>query len=126
MNSRTGDLSLANFWININSNGGSNNIHIHPGSVYSGVYYIKIPKDKRKAGGFIFHREFSEIFHHSEAYMGKFKEGYKETPADFKRSEITPKEKTLIIFPSWFPHSVGINQTDEDRISIAFNITLIK
>ena len=34
---------------------------------------------------------------------------------------ITPKEKDLILFPNYLPHSVDPNLSQEDRISIAFN-----
>ena len=40
---RLGNILLNNFWININGKGGSNIIHTHSGSTYSGVFYIKIP-----------------------------------------------------------------------------------
>ena len=35
---------LGNMWANINPPGGSNAPHIHPNSLFSGVYYIKHPK----------------------------------------------------------------------------------
>ena len=35
---------LGNMWANINPPGGSNAPHIHPNSLFSGVYYIKAPK----------------------------------------------------------------------------------
>jgi uncharacterized protein (TIGR02466 family) len=33
-----------------------------------------------------------------------------------------PKENTLIFFPSWLQHEVQINNSDEDRVIISFNI----
>ena len=35
------------FWININSKGGSNVPHTHPGAKYSGVFYIKVPQEMK-------------------------------------------------------------------------------
>lgn len=38
--------------------------------------------------------------------------------------EYPPKEGAFIIFPSWLYHGVRSNDTDEDRISVSFNIRL--
>jgi uncharacterized protein (TIGR02466 family) len=32
-------------WANINPPGGFNRAHIHPNSLWSGVYYVKTPKN---------------------------------------------------------------------------------
>ena len=39
---------LGNMWANINPPGGYNAPHIHPNSLFSGVYYVKAPKDSGK------------------------------------------------------------------------------
>ena len=33
-----------------------------------------------------------------------------------------PEENNLIFFPSWLQHEVKINNSDEDRVVISFNI----
>ena len=38
---------------------------------------------------------------------------------------ITPKAGTLVLFPSFLEHSVKPSQSDDDRIVISFNISLI-
>ena len=43
--SRKGDLKLTNFWINISGKGSSNTPHTHSGLTYSGVFFIKVPKE---------------------------------------------------------------------------------
>ena len=37
----------------------------------------------------------------------------------------TPQDNVLILFPSWLKHQVETNQSEEDRISISFNINAI-
>jgi hypothetical protein len=37
-----------------------------------------------------------------------------------------PKSSKLILFPSSLPHSVEINNTEEDRVSMSFNVKLIR
>ena len=123
-NSRKGTLEITNAWININNKGGFNLPHTHAGAVYSGVYYIKIPIDKINAGNFCFYREFSETHLSSEACMGNFKDGYNQLPSDCSSTQIVPQEKMLVIFPSWVTHGVEANQTNEDRISLSFNIRI--
>ena len=39
---------LGNMWANINPPGGYNAPHIHPNSLFSGVYYVKAPKNSGK------------------------------------------------------------------------------
>ena len=36
---------LGNMWANINYPGSYNKQHIHPNSQWSGVYYVKVPKN---------------------------------------------------------------------------------
>jgi ectoine hydroxylase-related dioxygenase (phytanoyl-CoA dioxygenase family) len=38
----------------------------------------------------------------------------------------TVKDGDIILFPAWLQHSTMENATDEERISIAFNINFIK
>ena len=35
---------------------------------------------------------------------------------------ITPKENSLVLFPAWLQHSVDASASDDDRISISFNM----
>tara|TARA_B100001250_G_C19693610_1_gene741493 strand:- start:525 stop:1097 length:573 start_codon:yes stop_codon:yes gene_type:complete len=98
-------------WININAKYSYNELHNHIGVCFSGVYYIKVPdgdcgnigfKDPRPlvAGDFFF----------GQRYEGG---GYYSYP---------PKEGMLLLFPAFVDHMVRPNNTDKDRISIAFNI----
>ena len=77
-----------------------------------------------KGGRFLFYRNFNEADFISTEHMGHFKEGYKMQGYDYPINTISPKENMLIVFPSWVPHAVEINLSDEDRISLAFNFKL--
>ena len=117
------NVRLVDFWVNINGKGGSNIPHTHPGSKYSGVFYIKVPKNM-KGGSLLFLRDYEETYLTSQENMGFFKEGYNPLPNDLPKIALKPLEKSLIVFPSWLPHSVEFNETDEDRISLSFNYIL--
>ncbi len=121
--SRKGDLQLTNFWINISGKGSSNTPHTHSGLTYSGVFFIKVPKEM-KGGRFLFYRNFNEADLISTEYMGHFREDYKLQGYDYPINTIAPKENMLIVFPAWVPHAVEINLSDDERISLSFNFKL--
>ena len=95
-----------NIWFNINKKNDSNASHLHPFSVYSGVYYVKTPEN---CGTIIFEHPAMDLLH----YYNNAKEGWHFLPAI---------ENTLYIFPSWLKHFVQANENkEEERISISFN-----
>ena len=96
--SRQGELQLTNFWINISGQGSSNTPHTHSGFTYSGVFFIKVPK-QMKGGRFLFYRNFNEADFISTEYMGQFKKGYQLQGYDYPINTISPKENMLVIFP---------------------------
>ena len=75
-------------------------------------------------GRFLFYRNFNDAALNSVAYMGQFKDGYKMQSYDYPIITIPPKENMLLVFPSWVPHAVETNLSDEDRISLSFNFIL--
>jgi uncharacterized protein (TIGR02466 family) len=99
-------------WAIINKKGNFNTEHIHPNSNLSGAYYVKAPKNCGK---------FKVINPHS---ISRDKFPPRENPNELNRlvAEHEIKEGDLLIFPSYLPHSVLPNQSDEDRIVISFNI----
>ena len=103
-------------WVNINKKGNHNIRHIHPTSNLSGVLWIKCPE---KCGEIVFASPYEFVgFKELESYSDKFK---KENNA-YISYRINPKEGYMILFPSHLAHRVNENKSDEDRISIAFNI----
>ena len=108
----------ASAWININSPGSYNVKHTHPNSHLSGVMWIKAPKD---SGNIVFdnpngHQTHTEI----NSYNQEFKDQFFVHHAYW----LPPIEGRMIIFPSHLQHGVNENNSNEDRISISFNVTL--
>ena len=99
-------------WGNINPKGGFNFTHVHPSGWLSGVYYIQLPEGN------------NEIV---------FQDPRSARMMDFQRSSLIkdeyfshyPKVGELLLFPSWLPHFVSPNTSDQNRISISFNVELI-
>ena len=112
------NLKLGNWWININGKHDYNTAHDHQNSILSGVYYVSVPADNM--GDLILHRgDTAEYFLTSNI---------ERTPTMMNMSIITCKaeESKFYIFPSWVKHSVERNNSDMERISIAFNFVFDK
>lgn len=101
---------LANYWININGPTSYNERHNHTLSFFSCVYYVAVPKN---SGDFIIERDDESKF-----FLQYFE---KENEHSAQAFMIEPTESQILIFPSWVYHSVGQNNSQDDRISIAFN-----
>ena len=104
--------SFENAWININQKGASNLAHIHPGCILSGVFYVKCNED---SGDFYMLND--KPSNYINASITKRDNAFTYESVGYK-----PIKNRLILFPSWVLHGVQDNKSDEDRISIAFNI----
>jgi len=104
---------LGNMWANINPPGGYNAPHIHPNSLFSGVYYIKAPED---SGNLV----CNEPRAGAQLNMPVRKPG--KPPKELWREvHLKPKEGRIIIFPFYLWHNVEPNLSKDIRISVSFN-----
>jgi len=107
-----GTSKLINAWVNINNKNNSNKSHNHPGSILSGVFYLTKRNSK-----VVFKRPVDA----NMAFLIGIKSSH-ETYLSFAETYFIPNSHDLIIFPSWLEHYVELNEYNEERISIAFNI----
>ena len=105
-------IVLRNSWMNIQSKNKSHEWHCHPGYTIAGVYYMRVSADQ---GGIQFQNPNIMM------QWCHFPEG----PRSSQSIEIIPKDGDIVLFPAWLMHNTMPNTTDEDRISVAFNIDLI-
>ena len=109
----SGKAMIGNMWANINPKGGYNRPHIHPNSHFSGVYYIKAPKN---CGDIIFNdpRTLSHMLMPNRI---------KQTPPPnlWREVRVQPIEGRIMMFPAWLWHCVDPNENDDIRISVSFN-----
>jgi uncharacterized protein (TIGR02466 family) len=116
-------VELANLWININNGSDYNVTHTHPGSVISGAYYVTAPED---AGKIVFCRDHSSAFNFSSVgTMQDFALGEGE-PWLWNQFSYPPMVNRCIMFPAWLPHKVERSETQEERISISFNLVPVQ
>ena len=109
---------LENLWFNINHRFNSNMVHMHDASFVSGAFYLKaIPGQGKITLYKNMMQDFATI---SFANLEKF------TSISASAISYDPLTSRLIMFPGWLPHGVSANELDEDRISVSFNIKLIR
>ena len=101
-------------WAIINKKGNFNTEHIHPNSNLSAAYYVKAADN---CGEF-------KVSNPHAISRDKFPE--RENPTELNRliAKHKVEEGDLLIFPSYLPHSVLPNESEEDRIVVSFNICI--
>jgi len=99
-------------WANISAKGVRHKTHTHPNNFLSGVYYVQVAKGANTI-----------------TFEDPRPQTYIIAPVPTERSlenadsNIMPvKEGMLVVFPAWLPHSVDFNKSDQERISISFNV----
>jgi len=105
-------------WININGYKDSNILHDHPKSIFSGVYYVKVPQN---AGNIKF-------YHPAHSLLERDWANLRVNTYNFYNSHVwslSPVENRIIVFPSWIDHLVEPNLSHEERISISFNVGVV-
>ena len=104
---------LGNMWANVNPPGGMNRAHQHPNSLWSGVYYIKAPKN---CGNL----KIDDPRSSAAMCRPRQKEGEKPSRL-FREIQYEPIAGRCIMFPSWLMHCVDPNESNDIRISVSFN-----
>ena len=107
-------------WINVNKPGDYNIKHTHPTSDLSGVLWVKAPEN---CGNIVFDSPFAFQTHNEvESYTDEFRDSNNYNHCHY----FNPIEGRILVFPSHLQHHVLHNKSEEDRISVSFNIKLRK
>jgi len=104
---------LGNMWANINPPGGMNMPHIHPNSLFSGVYYVKSNINSGRI-------KIMDPRPGAQHIMPARKPGNPGRDM-WRDASLDPVVGRIIMFPSWLWHSVEENKSDDIRISVSFN-----
>lgn len=115
---------FVNAWANVNRRGQANDYHAHPGSVFSGCYYVDdggIADDPSLGGALQIAdpRGIAPAMYAPElavALSGCQTAGGSEL--------IAPRIGQMLLFPAWLSHGVRPYLGDGTRISIAFNFSI--
>jgi len=101
-------------WANVNRARQFNQMHFHPGSTWSGTYYVDsgdAPPPGNTSAGCI-----SFMNPNLAASMSFFTSILPQTLV------VPPEAGLMILFPSYLPHTVYPYEGERPRISVAFNV----
>ena len=113
-------LKVTTMWSIINPPGNGNRAHVHPNSLWSGVYYVQAPVG---AGNIEFIDPRTVLIMNQPKFIAK-----KKRPRDcWTKVNYTPIPGRMILFPAWLYHGVDSNISKEtgragDRVIISFNV----
>ncbi len=108
-------VKITSMWSIINNKDSFNERHHHGNSALSAAYYVEA---NQKSGDIVFYDPRS-------AFTFSHPENSKITDLNAQTKSITPKSGMLVLFPSFLDHSVNPSTTNEDRIVISFNVSLV-
>ena len=117
-------LKIGTMWSIINPPGSANRAHVHPGSIWSGVYYVQTPEN---CGDI----EFIDPRISQTMSPARYIPNKKRPRACWSKVSITPNAGKLLIFPSWLYHAVSPNMSfakgaAAERVIISFNLNQTK
>ena len=104
-------------WANVNGRGHYNAPHRHNGYDLSGCFYLAQPTATTDSTGVIEFLDQRNLTPHVERFGG---------PMFSSSFTLRPEPGQIVIFPSSLMHWVRPNQSDEDRIVIAWNLDVVK
>ena len=107
-------IRIQSMWAIINKKGNYNVIHTHPNCFLSAAYYVKAEKN---CGRF-------QIENPNMAKTNFHPEVINKNELNILVAGNEIEEGDLLIFPSYLPHRVSENRSEEDRIVISFNIDI--
>jgi len=99
-------------WATVLAPGAEHRVHDHPNNFLSGVYYLRT------------HAGADTInFHDPRSQAGVIRPPVTELTAEnTEQVVVRVQDGTLLLFPAYLRHSVDANASQQDRISISFNI----
>ena len=113
-----------NMWANVNRAGHGNEFHSHPGSFWSGVYYVDdggIGADAALGGELEFMDPRAPGVAMYAPQLAFNMPGGLSVGAN---EVVRPQVGRMVLFPAWILHQVRPYKGNAERISIAFNLSL--
>jgi len=106
------NVEITSMWANIQKPHTYFGRHRHHNNMFAGVFYVT---GEEYFPPIIFWNPVDSQLKPTISEYNQFNSGFNTQPAT---------KDTLIIFPAYLDHSVETNSSDEDRVSISFNIML--
>lgn len=106
------ELEITGCWANISAVGTAHKTHTHPNNFLSGVYYLQADPGAT-------HITFDDPRPQTNIMSPVTLEITAENAGQI---HLGIQEGMLVMFPAWLAHSVPVNESQRERISIAFNV----
>ena len=107
-------IVISAMWAIINKKNDFNVLHSHPNASLSAAYYVGAPEN---CGKFI-------IEHLNMAKRNFYPEVLQDNQLNAQAAGLEVNEGDLLIFPGYLLHKVGMNESDQDRVVISFNVEI--
>ncbi|MBA5866182.1 MAG: hypothetical protein GDA67_05725 [Nitrospira sp. CR1.3] len=113
---------VVEIWSNVQRNGGTNGYHAHPGSFWSGVYYVDVGdiSDSQDMGGEL--QLFDPRGCLPRMLAPYLRYSLPELHDAGNTISFTPTTGQCVLFPGWQFHAVAPYRGVNPRVSIAFNL----
>src|SRR6266513_2043020 len=99
-------------WATVLARGAAHKAHSHPNNFLSGVYYVRTRPGSDAIN-----------FHDPRTQAGVIRPPVVELTAEnTDQVVVRVTNGTLLMFPSYLEHSVDANASEEERISVSFNV----
>lgn len=108
-----GRLRMTDCWVNVMGKGAVHGSHLHPLSVLSGTYYLRIP-----AGAPGLRLEDPRL----DRFMGSPPRAGRGRP----HVDLPVRAGSAVLFESWLRHEVPPNPSREERVSVSFNYDWVR
>ena len=105
-------FEMTGCWANVLAKGAVHKAHSHPNNFLSGVYYVRTHAGAETIN-----------FHDPRSQTAIIRPPVEELTAEnTDQVVVRVANGTLLIFPAYLQHSVGTNMSEQERVSISFNI----
>ncbi len=106
------EFLITGCWANISAKGASHGVHNHPNNFLSGVYYVQTQPGADTVS-----------FHDPRIQTAIIRPPVTELTAENTDQVVVGvRNGTLLMFPSYLQHSVSPNESEEERVSVSFNV----
>ena len=106
-------FNINDMWSNVLKPGETHRPHTHSNNILSGVFYV----DAEQTSGIM----FTDPRPQAGVIQPDVTQQFVDNASLIKYDSMTNR---MILFPSWLQHYVPTNETNKNRISIAFNVML--
>jgi len=105
-------VDITGCWASVLAKGASHRAHSHPNNFLSAVYYVRVRPGSDAIN-----------FHDPRRQASVIRPPVVElTAQNTDQVVVRVTEGTLLMFPAYLEHSVDANASDEERISVSFNV----